>query len=1130
MTPQANPNARGPQGPGGKSPAKIAFGVAVAVLLVAAVAAAAYAVYAFLGMSGQGGQAGSADGEAGVAQGLTVDEVYENMTSANDGALPDITYGESEDVPLFVNGRFTDRAVNSGADAVAAVGDIAPLFGVRNASEELSPIGETTYDGITYYRMQQTYKGLEVYGHQLVVSAVDGSAATVSGEFVPDISLDVDSALELADEGADLVVYVTEDNGPEVAVRRTDSAGVSFFSLSTGELIGYESKVHFDSATGHAKIDGVNYEFDTTSTGDGSYELSDTARNLFVYDANDKTFRAERLVDESNKRVVAARMIPVRAWFVFSEQTQVGYGNFRSDPNSDDSTGILFSDSDSDPVIASGLVCTDWSSDKHVYVDDIWEALDVVSNESDDWSSKPEAAKAMAYAQRLYDYYAEKLDWHGFDNANSPFYIVVNDHMDGIKNSHSMYDIITFSTSRGVANVMVGHEYAHSTVGGVIGEDSQLHSEGEWGALNEAYADILGILATDTLSWRIEDADRYLDNPTSKGQQCAFYKGKNWVDTANTSGDNDHGGVHTNCTVIGHAAYLMNDKGITRDDLAKIWFTSLNHLTPKATFVSCRAAVIAAAEELGYGDDVINIIKESFNEVGLDGSGAEGAISTEARVIATDRGDHQRMNFSVTITRMQDASDRSSSSGDSVGSMYQGSTTKGYIDLAEVFGDDAQGIPDDVSWSLTITDGDDPSVSASKVVQFTHDGQQRLRMKLEIDSSNDIPDNPPDSLTRDIVLVLDDSGSMAGDPVEEVRTACLKFSSTVFGHNARVSVVSFESSATVESEFTDSQDTIDSAVKGLNAAGGTNIEDGLKHAEDLLAESTADRKIIILMTDGEPNNGLVDDDLVQYADDIKKSGVYVYTLGFFSGLTPGTKSAPQQLLERIASEGCHYEIGDASDLQFFFGDIADEINGTKYNYIRIACPVDVTVSYNGETLSSAGATGAVRSSFGTLTFEEAATNGSDGSDGSGGSFDSADQGEIDQVKVLRLVEGPQYEVSINGTGTGVMNYQIGFVDDYGTYSDMRYFDDIAIGPNTKITTVAAVSDQTLMRVDSDGDGTVDKTYAAGQNSHAVEVDNTNVVGSAMHVVMAAALAVACALVAVWLLLVRRARRKEKAVP
>ena len=76
------------------------------------------------------------------------------------------------------------------------------------------------------------------------------------------------------------------------------------------------------------------------------------------------------------------------------------------------------------------------------------------------------------------------------------------------------------------------------------------------------------------------------------------------------------------------------------------------------------------------------------------------------------------------------------------------------------------------------------------------------------------------------------------------------------------------------------------------------------------------------------------------------------------------KRQAQALMEGIASSGCHDEVADANDLVFFFGDIADQLNGQKYIYVRIACPVDVTVSHDGEMLNSSEENLCVRTDFG----------------------------------------------------------------------------------------------------------------------------------------------------------------------
>lgn len=336
----------------------------------------------------------------------------------------------------------------------------------------------------------------------------------------------------------------------------------------------------------------------------------------------------------------------------------------------------------------------------------------------------------------------------------------------------------------------------------------------------------------------------------------------------------------------------------------------------------------------------------------------------------------------------------------------------------------------------------------------------------ELEENNELPVRTT-SDERDIVLVLDVSGSMSGKPIEETKKAAENFIGTILKEDASIGIVAYDNSSSMLSDFSVDEHALKDIVGDTVAGGGTNIEAGLAEAREMLSKSNAKKKIIVLMSDGEPNQGKTGSELVSYANRIKAEGTYIYTLGFFESLGTG-KSSAQELMEAIASDGCHYEVADADDLVFFFGDIADQINGQKYIYVRIACPVDVTVIHDGEILRSAGKTTTDRTNFGTITFEENKKSSGSGSD--------------DRIKVLRLKEGANYDVQIKGNGSGKMNYTIGFMDDSGEYSDLREFNDIAISPKTKIDTVAGNSSLTVLKVDSDGDGKYDMTYKAKANS------------------------------------------------
>lgn len=330
---------------------------------------------------------------------------------------------------------------------------------------------------------------------------------------------------------------------------------------------------------------------------------------------------------------------------------------------------------------------------------------------------------------------------------------------------------------------------------------------------------------------------------------------------------------------------------------------------------------------------------------------------------------------------------------------------------------------------------------------------------------------------RDVVLVLDASGSMSGTPMEETKKASKKFITTVFEQDASVGIVTYNSSAHKVANFCRNTQYLNNIIDALNTGSSTNIEDGLKQAEEMLKTSKAKKKLIVLMSDGLPNDGKEGDDLIAYANQLKSQGIYIYTLGFFSAVESSYKDEAQHLMEAIASEGCHFEVDNADDLVYFFEDIASQIQGQKYIYVKIACPVDVVVEYNGEKLSSKGAESGQRTEFGTLTFEENPN-------------ESEKNSKSDtRIKVLRLKEGAQYDIQIEGNGKGKMDYTIGFMDENGEYSDMREFRNIQITNDTQIDTVAAVSEMTYLKVDSDGDGKYDLIYRADKDQKAILIDS-----------------------------------------
>jgi len=324
------------------------------------------------------------------------------------------------------------------------------------------------------------------------------------------------------------------------------------------------------------------------------------------------------------------------------------------------------------------------------------------------------------------------------------------------------------------------------------------------------------------------------------------------------------------------------------------------------------------------------------------------------------------------------------------------------------------------------------------------------------------------------VLVLDTSGSMEGTPIEETRKAATGFCETLFENStsSAVGVVTYDYSAQVQSGFSLNADALKNRIGEIESGGNTNIEDGLLKAYEMLQNGSAKKKIILLMSDGKPNEGLTGDDLIAYADEIKEAGITIFTLGFFQSLGYEASGA-QDLMKAIAGAPENYfDVDSADKLLYYFGDISEQINGQRYIYIRIACPVEVRVSFDGEVLSSEEDELNTRTSFGTLSFEN-----------------NNEEDSTDTTKILRLKEDYKYNISIEGTGRGKMDYTISFMDGNGEYTDVRTFKNIKINRKTSVKTVASHTEETVLKVDSDGDGVTDIAYAAGVNSRGKEIES-----------------------------------------
>ena len=258
------------------------------------------------------------------------------------------------------------------------------------------------------------------------------------------------------------------------------------------------------------------------------------------------------------------------------------------------------------------------------------------------WNDKT-ANSLISNISYVYDYYENNLNRKSPNGNDSQIYVYAHwskkNSAISLTSNDKKYTWLLFSEEAPAAKALdvVAHEYTHS----VIANTANLIYKNETGALNEAYADILGNLIEnhDDPNWRLgEDMFdgkkefRNMSNPQFNKQPEHY---NNFIKTRD-----DNGGVHINSGIVNKAFYLMWKNGLTNKQmLAKLWYRSLNYLWANSLFVDCRNAIIASANDMCLNQNQIAIIKEAFDNVGIHSNQYTSTANLQNGGILTGQGD-----------------------------------------------------------------------------------------------------------------------------------------------------------------------------------------------------------------------------------------------------------------------------------------------------------------------------------------------------------------------------------------------------------------------------------------------------------------------------------------------------------
>jgi len=172
---------------------------------------------------------------------------------------------------------------------------------------------------------------------------------------------------------------------------------------------------------------------------------------------------------------------------------------------------------------------------------------------------------------------------------------------------------------------------------------------------------------------------------------------------------------------------------------------------------------------------------------------------------------------------------------------------------------------------------------------------QRVEVRLSVRGGcgGDVATDP-----RDILLLLDRSGSMAGDAMQVLRLAASTFIADVDLSTSRVGLISFADDATTDVGLTDDPRRLRAALAALEPMGGTAIRNALLEAELEFGRRgrPSAARVIVLFSDGF-DSGQDRDETRRIATRLKRAGVEVYTVGI--GASTG-------LMRQLASDDAHH--------------------------------------------------------------------------------------------------------------------------------------------------------------------------------------------------------------------------------
>lgn len=542
-----------------------------------------------------------------------------------------ITYSETG-IPKFIDGPYTKNKIKNSNEALSSLNTLKEEMHFKDVEKEFELISEETNDNIIYYKFSQNYEHIRVMNHELIISVdKEGNVLSLSGYYLPNIDIDINS--KITKEEAEEIVK--QDLGDTTEIISNE---LFIYNNEEKPRLIYQVDVSNNAEIKEYIVDANTKEviFTIDLMESASYEYTGEGLNGI------ETISIEEYQE----------LMPFKTRYRFNDlNRKIEIKDGRTiglNPLSQLISGVFVPESLTGDIEDGTFKISTGNNTKEEIVKD---AITTMKNYED-----------------IYDYYKNNLGRNSYDNKGSKIVVHIGVGTTSNEELENAFWLSKFNqmfigrtkdkVSLSKAKDILGHEFTH----GVISKTANFskvpknkNEANETAALNEGISDILGSLI-EGKNWTIgEDVDWLIrdikepsntNNPSEKGGENyypdSYLKDGRTLEEFlkdNNLKTYDNGGEHKNATVVGHAAYLMEEKGAVKSEeqLAKLWYNSLFLMSSYSNFEDCALAVIKTAKNMGLSPSSIEIIQEAFYETKMlekDKYKVTGTVTADNKEIA----------------------------------------------------------------------------------------------------------------------------------------------------------------------------------------------------------------------------------------------------------------------------------------------------------------------------------------------------------------------------------------------------------------------------------------------------------------------------------------------------------------